>query len=762
MASDNDSDNSCGTIAMEDDSFFNSVLGPDKLNLSLYQFDEKKEFSEDKNNTLRTFKDFSKRTITEFTGLSLLSFLKKWSTKLKCYQIISDIENQQNTKARREKSFIFKFNGLDIKSTKRNNVLKATHKKLTNFYAEIFSMSKSDQNLIDSLWSFRTFYITFNNAAEDVEKIISAVTFDCDKQKGDVYIYWIGTALALSKNETQLPFFDAMNGTFQRIGLSSFLIQAIIKYCSIDSEKETTIYLQCSTNRAFAVSFYRKNGFYNKGNKMQLIPESIKPKEKYFIQEEQISLMICNHGYFQRKLPPVPNINRDEEYKADLKKAIELSLPPKPTIKLTEDKRMKLIKRVMNIEPKFDHVEYLKSSEIPHGKKHYPIGGEFDQIRAKTFLLYPPSKAAIEKHGKLDKYTIDTVVNSFPILRNYIITNKDSEDLYGNTILGQSILHVVQQAEFYKKKYLSWELMSIFLNIYSQYNNIDNVAVIPPFVSAYAKNLRDCRLKIKVLTLKLQAIENDEEKMKIENEIKDNRLRSVVLHQGILSGIPKAIRNKLFEKRLIIFVTNPGMYHWCCTFIFNLRQYIINLENDTSVLPNEDTFEISGYFEFDPLKMPTNYRNATDKEGLFEFLYVVYENLWNRTKPKEERTTTNPIDFKKMIMMENSGFYQMKCESFFIAKQHDGYNCSLGIMLAMLRFMNAFNDNIVSKEWIATKEKISKAVIPSYIFAPIEYNICDRNHLDYIRNEVFNSIDTLSEILCDWYKEARLNNCQLI
>ncbi len=46
---------------------------------------------------------------------------------------------------------------------------------------------------------------------------------------------------------------------------------------------------------------------------MQLIPESIKPKEKYFIQEEQITLMICNHGYFQRKLPPVAIINRDEE-----------------------------------------------------------------------------------------------------------------------------------------------------------------------------------------------------------------------------------------------------------------------------------------------------------------------------------------------------------------------------------------------------------------------------------------------------------------
>ena len=166
MASDNDSDNSGGTIAMEDDSFFNSVLGPDELNLSLYQFDEKKEFNEDNHNTLRTFILFSKRTIVEFTGLSLLLFLKKWSTDLKCYQIISDIENQQNIKTTKEKPFIFQFNGLDVKSTKRISAIKATHKKLTNFYAEIFSMSKSDQNLIDSLWSFRTFYITFNNAAQ--------------------------------------------------------------------------------------------------------------------------------------------------------------------------------------------------------------------------------------------------------------------------------------------------------------------------------------------------------------------------------------------------------------------------------------------------------------------------------------------------------------------------------------------------------------------------------------------------------------------
>ena len=76
-----------------------------------------------------------------------------------------------------------------------------------------------------------------------------------------------------------------MNGTYQRIGLCSFLIQAIIKYCAIDSKGDTTIYLQCSTNRSFAVLFYTKNGFHNKGNNMDLIPSSIKPKERYFIKE---------------------------------------------------------------------------------------------------------------------------------------------------------------------------------------------------------------------------------------------------------------------------------------------------------------------------------------------------------------------------------------------------------------------------------------------------------------------------------------------
>ena len=67
MLSNDKTVNSCATFAIEDDSFFDNVLGKDKQNLSSYQFDEKNEFNKEENNTLITFKDFSKRDIIEFT-----------------------------------------------------------------------------------------------------------------------------------------------------------------------------------------------------------------------------------------------------------------------------------------------------------------------------------------------------------------------------------------------------------------------------------------------------------------------------------------------------------------------------------------------------------------------------------------------------------------------------------------------------------------------------------------------------------------------
>ena len=110
------------------------------------------------------------------------------------------------------------------------------------------------------------------------------------------------------------------------------------------------------------------------------------------------------------------------------------------------------------------------------------------------------------------KQTLDTVFNSYPILKNYIYTHNDAEELYKKTILPQTNLTVLHRSGFDDKLWLSWDSMSIFINIYSQYNNTDNVAVIPSSALAYAKEARRMRLEITKLNLKLNVMENEEEK----------------------------------------------------------------------------------------------------------------------------------------------------------------------------------------------------------------------------------------------------------
>ena len=297
----NNTISSGGTIPLEDDSFF-EFQSEQELNLSLYNFDNDNKFEEDNVNTLTVFKDFSNRKITNFTGLKLLTFLNKWSSTLKCTNIISTIEENEKPEGATSTHPMFQFNGFDVKSEKRTNDLKSLHNKLTLFYAAVFTMSKNDDNLITSIWAFRTFYISLHDSVNGkLKEIIAAATFYCDPGKQYVYIYWIGAALSLSESESKLPSFDNMKDGYQRIGLCTFLIQAIIKYCSIDNTNKTTIFLQCSTNRGFAVSFYKNNGFTNKPNDIKLIPNEIIPKERYFINEDQISIMICKHGHFERK-----------------------------------------------------------------------------------------------------------------------------------------------------------------------------------------------------------------------------------------------------------------------------------------------------------------------------------------------------------------------------------------------------------------------------------------------------------------------------
>ena len=146
------------TIPLNDDSFFEVGLNPNKLNLLLYKFDDQNEFEDDKEDTLNAFKDFSMRNNKfMFNGLSLLTFLKKWSLNLKCYKIISNIEEQEKLKPSSMYS-VFQLNGLDVNMKKRDDNMKRINKKLANFYADIFQMNKADENLTQSICFFIIIY----------------------------------------------------------------------------------------------------------------------------------------------------------------------------------------------------------------------------------------------------------------------------------------------------------------------------------------------------------------------------------------------------------------------------------------------------------------------------------------------------------------------------------------------------------------------------------------------------------------------------
>ena len=49
--------------------------------------------------------------------------------------------------------------------------------------------------------------------------------------------------------------------------------------------------------------------------------------------------------------------------------------------------------------------------------------------------MLPTRKGGNKKHGKMKKQTLDTVFDSYPILKNFIYTHNDAEALYKKTIL---------------------------------------------------------------------------------------------------------------------------------------------------------------------------------------------------------------------------------------------------------------------------------------------------------------------------------------
>ena len=94
---------------------------------------------------------------------------------------------------------------------------------------------------------------------------------------------------------------------------------------------------------------------------------------------------------------------------------------------------------------------------------------------------------------------------------------------------------------------------------------------------------------------------------------------------------------------------------------------------------------------------PTTYQETKNDQCLFEFLYIIYEDYWNKKWPEDSRAAVNPMTYEEMIQREKIGLYQMRCKNNFIAMQYDSCNCSLAVKLAIIRFVRAFNSTLVLK-----------------------------------------------------------------
>ena len=109
-----------------------------------------------------------------------------------------------------------------------------------------------------------------------------------------------------------------------------------------------------------------------------------------------------------------------------------------------------------------------------------------------------------------------------------------------------------------------------------------------------------------------------------------------------------------------------------------------------------------------------------------------------------------------MIRKEDSGFYQMKCETNYIAQQYDACNCSIALILAIIRILSGFKKNTLSKFWVCKEENKCRGIIPSSIIESTSYSTIETRYLRDIRNEIYNLLDTMALFLQQQYLETEL------
>ena len=90
--------------------------------------------------------------------------------------------------------------------------------------------------------------------------IISAITFKVDLKGGNAYIFWLGTREDIPK-DYQDDFSNHFNGSYRKLGLSSFLMAVVIKFLAASDVTEIKLFLQYLINTPNVMLYYSKREF---------------------------------------------------------------------------------------------------------------------------------------------------------------------------------------------------------------------------------------------------------------------------------------------------------------------------------------------------------------------------------------------------------------------------------------------------------------------------------------------------------------------
>ena len=126
---------------------------------------------------------------------------------------------------------------------------------------------------MDCVDNKKTLFIIAYKPVPNETTIIASITFDCDSKKENLIIYRLGVQ-SNGTNANNSPL-DAFCNTWRRHGVSTLLIIAAIKYCTVNNKNGSVIYLQTHLKTRDTVSFYIERGFTIINNNIKNNPEDL-------------------------------------------------------------------------------------------------------------------------------------------------------------------------------------------------------------------------------------------------------------------------------------------------------------------------------------------------------------------------------------------------------------------------------------------------------------------------------------------------------